>query len=421
MQNKLWVYDEKKNEKQSVLWNIVSSGLNSVVSIFLLLMVTRINGVENAGVFSLAFSTSQLMLTIGNYGMRNYQVTDIKCKYSLYDYFSSRVITNIAMMIAVLGFVVVEKYYFEKAVITLLLCTLKITDAEDDVYGGYYQQHGRLDISGKMMSIRIVVYVSTFLAFDLISGNLLFSVIAAVAAASIVLIILLRSVAKVVPVNEKQIGKLKIRLLLQECFPLCMSAFLLMYLNNAAKYAIDIYLTNTEQAYYTYLFMPCFVINLFVGFALQPLLVRISILWGEKEYNKFLRLIILIFLVALGISAIIITGGALVGTQILSVVFGMQLNQYRLTLVILLFGGAFFSFAVIAQILLTIMRKQTFLLYAFIIVSILAYFISNVLVSREGLLGAGLAYMIIAGTLFMLLLVLIIIFFYREKNKVENI
>ena len=115
MLENLWHTPKEKIEQKSVFWNMMSSGLNSVVSMFLLWIVTMINGVSDAGIFSLAFSTSQMMLTIGNYGMRNYQATDIRNKYSTGVYLSSRIFTNAIMMSAVGIFVVAKGYYFEKS------------------------------------------------------------------------------------------------------------------------------------------------------------------------------------------------------------------------------------------------------------------------------------------------------------------
>ena len=115
MLERLWKIEEKDIEKSSVFWNMVSSGLNSVISMILLWFVTRVNSVADAGIFSLGFSTSQMMLTIGNYGMRNYQVTDIREKYSMRIYLASRIVTNAIMMVFVLVFIRIEGYTFEKA------------------------------------------------------------------------------------------------------------------------------------------------------------------------------------------------------------------------------------------------------------------------------------------------------------------
>ncbi len=86
---KFLLYPKSGTEKAAVFWNLMASGLNSVVSIILLLFVTRIAGTEDAGIFSLGFSTAQMMLCIGNYGMRNFQSTDIKDKYAFGTYLGS--------------------------------------------------------------------------------------------------------------------------------------------------------------------------------------------------------------------------------------------------------------------------------------------------------------------------------------------
>ena len=417
MFKKFWLIKEDDIGKQSVFWNMMSSGLNSIVSMLLLWVVTLLNGVSDAGIFSLGFSTSQMMLTIGNYGMRNYQATDVTNKYSIKVYEASRIITNIIMMISVLGFVWYVGYYFEKALITILLCLLKVTDAFDDVYGGYYQLKGRLDISGKIMSIRIGAYVLGFILTLIFTHSLILSCLISIIISSIVLIVLIHSTKFIIPLEKPSFQWNKIWNLLTECFPLCISAFLLIYMGNAPKYAIDTYLTAKDQAYYTYLFMPCFVTNLFVGFALQPLLVRLSKSWVHKEYRKFIKLCGLIFAGALIISTIIIIGGAILGCPILSIVFGVSLSAYMNVLVVLLIGGAFFAFAVIEQVILTVMRRQVYLLVGFGIASAIAMFISGILVKKFALLGAAYAYTISAGALFLVLAFMIFIFLYLEKKK----
>ena len=417
MVKKLWLIKEDEIGKQSVFWNMMSSGLNSIVSMLLLWVVTLLNGVSDAGIFSLGFSTSQMMLTIGNYGMRNYQATDVTNKYSIKVYEASRIVTNIIMMVSVLGFVWFEDYYFEKALITILLCLLKVTDAFDDVYGGYYQVKGRLDIAGKIMSIRIGAYVLGFILTLIFTHSLILSCLISIIISSIVLIVLIHSTKIIIPLEKPSFQWNRIWNLLTECFPLCISAFLLIYMGNAPKYAIDTYLTAKDQAYYTYLFMPCFVTNLFVGFALQPLLVRLSKSWVHKEYRKFIKLCGLIFAGALIISTIIIFGGAILGCPILSIVFGVSLSAYTNVLVVLLIGGAFFAFAVIEQVILTVMRRQVYLLVGFGIASAIAMFISGILVKKFALLGAAYAYTISAGALFLVLAFMIFIFLYLEKKK----
>ena len=59
-----------------MVWNMVFSVLNAGQSIVLLIIVNRIAGEKAAGVFAFSFSVAVLMMYIGNYGIRNFQISD---------------------------------------------------------------------------------------------------------------------------------------------------------------------------------------------------------------------------------------------------------------------------------------------------------------------------------------------------------
>ena len=63
---------------KNFIWNTIGIMLNSFNSLFFLIVVSRINGLNDAGIFSLAFSTALLLYTIGLYSGRMFQVTDIE-------------------------------------------------------------------------------------------------------------------------------------------------------------------------------------------------------------------------------------------------------------------------------------------------------------------------------------------------------
>ena len=44
---------------------------------FLTIVVTQLSGAEQAGMFSMAFIIGTLLMIVGNYGVRTYQVSDI--------------------------------------------------------------------------------------------------------------------------------------------------------------------------------------------------------------------------------------------------------------------------------------------------------------------------------------------------------
>lgn len=412
---------KKANHTSScVFWNILSSGLNSVVSILLLLIVTRINGTSDAGIFSLAFSTAQMMLTIGNYGMRNYQATDITEKHHFSIYAGSRVLTCFAMTLFTFLFVLVRGYQTEKILIFMGLCLLKVTDAFDDLYGGFFQNKERLDISGKILFFRVTFYCIIFTLVLLFTHNLLLTIGITTICSALILIWMIFSTRRDFTLSAPRFRLKSIFSLLLECLPLCLGNFLLIYIGNAPKYAIDTYLSNDMQAYYTYLFMPCFVINLFVSFALQPILVKLSLLWNKKDLNNYLKIVGVIYVIAFAISLVIMAGGRFLGCQILGLVFGVDLMEYKNTLTLLLLGGGFYSLAVISQVVLTIMRCQYSTLWGFGIASVIAALISPLFVQKYQLTGAAYAYLISTILLFVILMLFFIFYFFRTKKQMSR-
>ena len=122
--------NEKKIFLKNFIWNIVGTGLNSFNSLFFLIIVTRINGMNDAGIFSIAYSTALILYTIGLYSGRLCQVTDIENKVTDKDYIINRVFSCMTMIIAGIVFVFVKQYDFYKTGIFMLLCMYKATEAD---------------------------------------------------------------------------------------------------------------------------------------------------------------------------------------------------------------------------------------------------------------------------------------------------
>ena len=87
----------KKNFRKNFIWNIVGTMLNSFISLFFLVAITRINGVNDAGIFSFGFAIACLLFQIGIYFGRTFQVTE-NTKISDKSYFVSRIVTVVLML-----------------------------------------------------------------------------------------------------------------------------------------------------------------------------------------------------------------------------------------------------------------------------------------------------------------------------------
>ena len=74
----MFLYTSKTNSKKNFFWNMTGSMCNALSSMILLSIVTRAIDSANGGIFSLAFSTAQLLQTVGCFETRVIQASDTK-------------------------------------------------------------------------------------------------------------------------------------------------------------------------------------------------------------------------------------------------------------------------------------------------------------------------------------------------------
>lgn len=415
MLEKIIIAPSKNNiERRTAIWNMVSSILGAAQSAIFLLVVTHVCDAVYAGIFSIATTLGYQIIAIGSYGMRNFQATDVKQKYKFKEYLLSRYFTSIAMFIFLIGYVWIKDYNTEKALIILAFGVYKAVDVIEDVFHGEFQRYNRLDIGAISMTIRYVISFLVFAVVLIISRNLLLACICEAVISILVFIILTYEVIKPRKILSVK-GALKhTGWLLRDCFPLFIGGFLYLYVCNAPKYAIDNCLSQESQMYFAILFMPVFVVNLLSSFVYRPLLVRMAICWNEKRNKEFWHMVMTQIALIFVLTIMGILGAYLCGTQILSLVYGVDVNPYRNCLVLLMFGGGFAALIGFLINVLTVMRLQTLLLLGYMVASVAALIVSNPIVSKLGIFGASVLYVGLMVLVAAFLLVSAV--FYKKKK-----
>lgn len=404
----------------SFLWNIVGSLLNALASLVLSVLIVHISGNDIAGMFSLAFAGSQLMLTIGCFEVRIYQSTDVLEKFRFPDYFTVRIITVTLMIIVSWLYIWVNKYYLdETAIIMIILCGYRIIDAISDVFQGYFQQKERLDIAGKMLSLRVLISTFVFGIILFITNDIVFSVWGLFFSALVTFLLYDYRKTKQMVAIRLAFNWIKIKTLFLDCLPLFACAFILMYVFNAPRNSIFLYLTPNQQSYYNQLFMPASVINLLI-IAFRPMLTKMAFFWNEDKIGTFLKYTGIILLGIGLFLVILLIGGYFLGIPILSVLYTDELRPYKKVLMIILLGGGANSLGNILYNVLTIMRKQYALLIGYALTGLAAFFFSDNLVLRFGLEGAGLSFLV-SMLVFLVSAVVLFLFFLIKENKKKNI
>lgn len=407
--------------KDSLVWNMVGSMIMAFQSVIMLMILTRVLGLNEAGIFTIAYANANLFVTIGKYGMRNFQVSDVSEQFLFQEYLISRLFTTFIMILVSVIYVVCigneNEYSMEKCFVIIWMCLFKVVDSLEDVYHGLYQQKGRLDVAGKTMAFRLGITLCFFAIGIIFLENLLLALIGATVITIFLLILFNKWAYRLFKETVKgKISVTHVRDLLKLCFPLFLGSFLSFYIGNAPKYAIDSVLNDESQACYGFISMPIFVVGLLNNFIFNPMIYKLSVMWNEGKKKEFIKKILIQILIVLGITCTCIMGAYICGIPILSILYNTDLSPYKIELLILLLGGGFLALSGLLVITITIIRFQNSLTFGYVIVSLLAYILSEIAVEQYLIKGAACLYLVLMVTLCFIFGLFLIYGLKRERK-----
>ena len=397
--------------RKNFTWNIIGTTFNSFNSLFFMILVTRINGMNDAGIFTFAFSTSCLIYVIGVYSGRTYQVTD-NSKMSDSAYLYSKIVTCIIMISCAICFCVLRKYNLYKSGIILMLSLYKMLEAFSESFYAIIQKNDKLYLVGKSMFFKAIISLLAFLILDYTTNNLIISTLSIVISNLFYDLKIVKSLKfKLTSFKKEEVYKI-----LKDGLFAFLYTFLTLYVINAPKYSIDSLMKNSDQTIFGIIIMPATIVILFSQFIIQPFLIKFKELnkKSKKEFRNFTFKMSLGVMI-IGIITIIIT--YFIGIPLLEILYGMDLKKYLKSLIIIITGASFYGLSVVFSTALTTLRKTFCQFIIYLIVSIISMFLANYLTAHYGLNGAFYSYLII---MILLLILYLIIFLLKIKEEVEK-
>lgn len=399
--------DNTGSDKRNFIWNMIAGIINASEAVILLAIITRTNGIYDAGILTVAFAVANLLSSIGKFGIRNYQVTDVDGSSDFSTYLGARIITVSLMIIISGGYVVYgflfKQYTWDKAGVIFFMCMVYVVEAFEDVFAGQYQRMGRLDMSGKIFTVRWTMILGIFSALLVVTHDLFCATLISMLFSIFCCIVLLRVTYRRIVSEKTQISFRGTKKMLWHCAPLFLATFLQFYLINAPKYAIDTHLTEEVQACYGFVAMPVFVIGLLNSFIYQPFLVQMAVQWRECDFHGFGRNVWKQMSIIVMISIICLAGAYILGIPVLSLLYHTDLSNYKTELVILMLGGGFLAVVGFFSVVLTIMRRQKWILYGYAVVSTTAFLTMGQVVKTYGSMGAAVMYTVLITILMIIL------------------
>lgn len=411
---------EKKLFLKNFIWNSLGTGINSFNSLFFLIIVTRVNDIQTAGIFSIAYATATILYTLAMYSGRLCQVTDIENKIKDKDYIANRALTCFIMLIGATGFLLIKQYSGFKTTIFALLAIFKGLEAFSDILYGVMQKNDILYKSGQSLSLKGFVGIAAFLVVDLITRDLRLACLAVIIVNVIVLVVFdYYMITRKLIDKENKVNKENVLSILKSEFFVFVNSFAGIYILNAPKYAIDSFLTEDVQAIYGYIMMPATVMTLFTQFIVMPFLGKLKEMYENKQLKEIEQVTFKIKLIVIAFGAFAVLAAFLLGPEFLGLVYGLDLTAYRMNLCVIIASYIFYAISYINLVTLTTIR-HTFIQFVIYVASmVIAYIGSTVLVQNFGINGATFSCTTTLAIQFILYVIATKVIMHKERKKLN--
>ena len=405
-----------QNIKKDYLWNSLGSLLQSAISPVLLIVITRLNGIDDSGLFSFALSLSVVFWAVSLWGGRTYQVSDVKREFSSGGYVAVRFIASLIVAISAVVFCVLNGYNATKTGLIMILVTFKILESIADSLYGVLQIHHKLYVAGISLTMKAMLGFAAFMAVDIVTKNVIYGTLAILLVN--VLIIFLYDILWVRRVEVINVSKKLCKeyiaqavVIMKHTSAVFVVMFLTMFSLNIPRYFLD--KSHPDQiGYFGIMAMPITLLGLFISFIIQPNVVNLSELLVKRKLKEFAQVVSKMNHITFGMGVLSVVLSYLIGVWVLNVIFGININNFQLDLTIMVIGAAANAFVSIYVNLLIIMRRFKGQFYTLLLTDILAVVVSMCLIERLAMLGSVLVFMMIS-----LLQVTLLLVIYKRSLK----
>lgn len=382
----------------------IGVGAWGMVFPLLTIVVTQLAGAEQAGMFSMAFITGLVLMFMGNYGVRTFQVSDLSERYAFSDYQVNRVVTCVAMMFVGAAYCFMRGYDGQMFTICMGVYLYKMVDALADVYEGRLQQADKMYLAGLSQALRSVAVVVVFSLLLLVTRNLAIASVAMAITAFISLFVLTLPLAFFETPKSRRWNPKGVVDLLKQCFPLFVALFLFNLIENMPKFVMEGMLAYENQLYFNALYFPAQGILLTVSMIYKPLLVRLAEVWADpKRRKRFDFAIFAIVGVTVALTGLVMAFMGWIGIPIMSFLYGIDFEPFRgLSFVMIAAGGVTAVIDFLYQAI-TVLRRQKDVTKLYLLTFAFSIFVPLLLIGFTGLSGAVLSYLIVMCILLSLL------------------
>lgn len=413
------------NVKMDLPKQVTINSIGTVAVLFaqwlISVLLVRMGGFADAGIFSLAMSVANVFGAVSNFGLRSYQISDAGKQFEQKHYMLAKFAAIGLSFAALFVYLWVDATYLprNKWAICLYLVYLSLGFFSDTMLGTL-QLRDKLYLSGYSNLLKGICCFGSFVLSYVLWKDLLLSLgLMAAAGIAVSVVYDLRFFARERVDTALQKNDFpEVWGVIKACFPLMVSA-ILPYISTALPRRILLNsLGETYLGYYSSLFTPTVIITTLVPAVAIGIVPGMARAWVGRNRGQFVRYLILSLLGTLGITLAAFLCAFAVGKPVIRLVFGQEILAYFNLLYVAIAVSGLAAMRSVADSALICMRKTgTVTAFSAVEVVVIAA-LAGRFVASMGLYGA--AYVMLAGYAVHLLLQLAAIALTYKKTFKED-
>ena len=175
-------------------------------------------------------------------------------------------------------------------------------------------------------------------------------------------------------------------------------------------------LSDSFQTIFGIIIMPATMISLCGQYLIGPYINELTDLFDKRKLIQFRKIVRKINIVLLIFGMIALVAAYFLGIPVLNIIYSIQLEDYRIALLVIILGSILYSISNIISGCLTIIGRNKEQLYIYLVTTIISCIISYFLIERSGVVGASYAYLFTMLIHFLLIEVIFTFYIKREEK-----
>ena len=375
------------------------------------MLVVRLAGYEQAGIFSIAISFSNIFYFIAMFGIRNYQISDVEERFSDAQYLGARMMAAVLSALAFSVGILVSSFSDEATLCCILYMLFKLAEVSTDYQFAIMQKHDEYLAIFLSYTAKGVIPILGFTVGLYVFANLNVAIV-------LMLSLYVATMGYDLWIRSKW-GRTHWNFqgsweILKRCVPLMISSLIPPFMNFVVRYSIQRYRGEEELGFYSSFAAIIVIMTTLAGAMWNVILPKISEDLQMQRNCEAKRFLYKVFVGILVVGVLVVAFGRGFGPWALSLLYGQEILLHEELLIPVLTASVVLTASSFLSVMAVPLHRYMSALFCNIAGALFCTIATPILTWYSGAIGANLSY--IFGLLLQTVLLLIVVFAPSRKQ-----